>query len=112
MLKETSFHPKRGWDKNPYMENAIPIFVMRSTEHILSPSYSLLNDYKSGKINWKEFSIRYIGEMQNERCKREMLKIKELANKKDVYLICACNNERKECHRFILMELINKIKEV
>lgn len=110
-LKETWFQPKRGWGVNPYLLNAIPIIVMRSVEHVLSPSNYLLSDYKNKKISWKEFRIRFIGEMNNnERALKEMRRIKELAKEKDVYLICACSNERKECHRFILIDMINNLK--
>ena len=35
--------------------------------------------------------------------------IKELSKEQDVYLICACHNKKKQCHRFILIEMINNL---
>jgi uncharacterized protein YeaO (DUF488 family) len=112
MLRETFFNSHTGWGctPNPYMTNSIVEFVMRSCCHKLSPSYQLINDYQSKKITWKEFSIRYIGEMNNEICIKEMKRIKNISKIKDIYIVCSCSNDLHYCHRFILLDLINKIE--
>ncbi len=109
MLKETYFDQRKGWGVNPYLNNGVPEIVMRNVNHVLSPSLELLNDYKKKRITWSAFVLKYHYEMDNDRCKKEMLRIKKLAEEKDVYLICACHNKEKHCHRYVLLELINAI---
>lgn len=90
-------------------EDAIPIVVTRRAGSLLSPSWDLLNDYKDGKINWDGYVERFKKEMDNELCITQMMQIKEMAKIKDVYLICYEN--RYPCHRFLLIDMINKLDE-
>ncbi len=84
--------------------NAEMIEVTRSKGSVLSPSWELLNAYKAGKITWDEYIERFKKEMDNPKSMEEMLRIGELARKKDVYLVCF---ERKgHCHRFLLVDMI------
>ena len=109
MLKETYFNQYKGWG-TIIPKNSIPINVMRSNGSILSPSYSLLNDWKDKKISWYNYTKRFIEEIQSNPEALQLMKdIKELSKEQDVYLICACHNKKKQCHRFILIEMINNL---
>lgn len=89
-------------------ESAIKIVVTRRAGHILSPSWELLNDYKSEKINWKQYVERFKHEMDNDRCIVEMMKIKLMANDRQVYLICY-EKSSHHCHRSILKQMIEEL---
>lgn len=87
-----------------YPKDEIKIYVTRTTGSILAPSWELLNDYQSGKIDWTGYERRYINEMANPKAIRTMLKIKSLSEKTNVRLICYEKNP--PCHRFILLRMI------
>ena len=93
------------WNKLP--DDIIKVRVARPS--ILSPSKELFNDYKNGKINWEEFEVRFRKEIQNNtKAVTELKRLKELAEEKDVYLICY--EKTYPCHRFILIDLIKELK--
>lgn len=106
MLKETYYNSYKGWGFKPPKDSVV-IHVDRSSGYILSPSWKLLNEYKGHKINWNEYVRRFKEEMSNEVCINKMKEIKELAKEKDVYLVCYCSTKR--CHRFLLMDIIEKM---
>lgn len=87
--------------------DAIIIIVTRTAGHVLSPSWELLKDYKHGKINWEGYEARFKQEMTNENCMDEMRKIKLMSKSKDVFLVCY--EKSGHCHRFLLMDMINKL---
>jgi uncharacterized protein YeaO (DUF488 family) len=87
-----------------YPKDEIKIEVTRSSGSILAPSWELLNDYKTGKIDWTAYEKRFTNEMTKPIAIREMLRIKLLAETKDVRLICYEKNP--PCHRFILLRMI------
>lgn len=87
-----------------YPKDEIKIEVTRSSGSILAPSWELLNDYKSGKIDWTGYERRYINEMTNPKAIMEMLRIKSLSETTNVRLICYEKNP--PCHRFILLRMI------
>lgn len=108
MLKETFHNRYKGWgEKLP--KDAVVIDVTRSVGHLLSPSYELLMDYKKKRINWEQYVVRFKKEMDNAACRNEMLRIKDLSEKQDVYLVCVCWNKEKKCHRYLLINMINKM---
>ena len=90
-------------------EDAIKIVVTRSAGHVLSPSKKLLWDYKNGRIDWDGYVKRFYQEMDNDVCRAAMRKIKLMAKDRDVYLICF--EKRGNCHRFLLMDMINKLDD-
>lgn len=87
--------------------DAITIVVTRRAGSLLSPSWDLLKDYKNGKVDWNGYVERFKKEMDNELCIIQMRQIKEMAKIKDVYLICY--EKRYPCHRFLLIDMINKL---
>ena len=89
--------------------DAVKVVVTRTAGHALSPSKGLLWDYKKGRINWGQYTERFRQEMNNDICIAEMRKIKWMAKNKDVYLICY--EKSGNCHRFLLMDMINKLDE-
>jgi len=69
----------------------------------LSPSKSLLTEYKSSKMSWDQFRLRFLSELTVESW-RTLRALVERSRKEDVCLICY---ERDfPCHRFILLELL------
>lgn len=104
MLKESYLANMRNLP-----ENAIKIIVTRTAGHVLSPSKGLLWDYKKGRINWDQYVERFKREMENDTCIAAMRKIKWDAKIRDVYLICY--EKIYPCHRFLLIDLINKLDE-
>lgn len=92
------------WKKYP--EDEIKIRVARPS--ILGPSKELLAGAMSGRVDWPEYERRFRAEiLGNEKAMAKLKEIKELAEKKDVRLICYEKNP--PCHRFILMDLIAKL---
>lgn len=92
------------WNKLP--KESVKVRVARPS--ILSASEGLLHAYKGGRITWKEFETRFRKEIQsNPKAMAELKRLKELATKKDVYLMCYEKNY--PCHRFILLDLINEL---
>ena len=111
MIKETYYNQYKGWGEI-IPSTAKIINVMRSNGSILAPSYSLLNDWKDKKISWEEYTRKFKQEMnENDNVLRFMKEIKEASKIGDIYFVCACHNKKKQCHRFILIEMINKIGE-
>ena len=108
MLKETYHNPYKGWGEQPPAD-VVVIHVMRNHGHVLSPSRKLLNYYQLKRISWDQFVFRFREEMNNDFCKSVMKVIKERSKEVDVYLVCACYNKEKRCHRFILMDMIEKM---
>jgi uncharacterized protein YeaO (DUF488 family) len=92
---------------------------------IFSPSENLLSDFnelkwefmqkgkteqEARKSAWKkiDFERRYRKEIESKPpVINQLKKIKKLAEEKDVYLYCYCG--KKPCHRFILIDLIEKM---
>ena len=85
----------------------------------LGPSEKLLKAVLAGKITWKEFSREYRGELfapaatdaanatiKNHGQKFTLRLVAKLAEKGNVTLLCHCAEDAKECHRFLLQELI------
>ena len=100
MLKETWLGNLRNLPSE-----AIVVEVTRSKNHVLSPSWALLNDYKNRKIDWNGYKARFLEEMDNETCRAEMYELWELSQIKDVYLVCF--EKEGHCHRFLLLDLID-----
>ena len=85
----------------------------------LGPSERLLWGFKRGEISWREFAKAYRAEIatsadtdranktiKNHGQKFTLRLIARLAAKQDVTLLCHCAEDTKECHRFVLRDLI------
>lgn len=83
----------------------VKMFYTGKHEPIFSPSPELLNDYKTGNMDWKTYTDRYLTELSE----REGLEdaIKSLANKE--YVLLCYEGRDKNCHRHILGELLSEM---
>jgi uncharacterized protein YeaO (DUF488 family) len=85
----------------------------------LGPSEGLLRSVLEGEITWHQFSRRFKEELfalsaidsrnrtiRNRGQLHSMRLIKHLAERGDVTLLCHCDEDAPECHRFILRDLI------
>lgn len=99
--------------KESYLANIkkLPIeavkIVVIGGRSVLGPSWGLVSDYKSGKIDWNGYTERFNKEMDNEKCRVEMKRIRELSKDRDVFLICY--EGEYPCHRFLLLDKINNL---
>lgn len=86
----------------------------------LGPSEALLNN---GPADWVQWSKRYREEMlggntaerqnpliRNAGQKFTLRLIKHLAKRQNVTLLCHCDADATECHRFLLQKLIGSSK--
>ncbi len=85
----------------------------------LGPSERLLRTFLDGDIPWRDFASRYRKEMfapgavdadnrtiRNRGQLHTMRLIKHLAASGNVTLMCHCDEDTSECHRFLLRDLI------
>ncbi|MDD3474406.1 MAG: DUF488 family protein [Candidatus Dojkabacteria bacterium] len=104
MLKETYISNIKNLPKG-----VLIMKVTRTEGHPLSPSWNLLNKYKRKEITWDEFIVEFKNEMEScSFCQIMMKNVKELAKSRDVYL--CCYEKQYPCHRFLLMDMINKME--
>jgi uncharacterized protein YeaO (DUF488 family) len=103
MLKESYLANMKNLPKD-----SVKIVVTRSVGHMLSPSRTLLWDYKKGKIKWDDYVKTFYREMDNPACVAIMREIKKIAETRDVFLICF-EAPGKNCHRYLLIDMINKL---
>ena len=88
-----------------------PWFVDRlSMVHLsaLAPSEALLKAWKSNKINWRQYTDCYIGEMKNQLSENA---IRSMRNDNSEVFRLMCWEKNPPCHRFILKELILEAEE-
>lgn len=75
----------------------------------LSPSASLLYDYKAGVVNWQQFTFDFIAQMfhntMSVKCLNRIIEL--LNNGTDVYIVCYENlSKGLPCHRTIIANII------
>ena len=104
MLKESYLANMKNLPKG-----AVKIVVTRSAGHMLSPSKTLLWDYKKGKIKWDDYVKTFYREMDNPACVAIMREIKKIAKTRDVFLLCY--EKEYPCHRFLLLDMIKKLDD-
>jgi len=90
---------------NEYPTDEVKIRVARP--HVLSPSKHLLQVYKNGEINWKDYKTEYlINLLANMKAVDELIRIiKLLKQGVNVRLVCY-EKSPSHCHRNILMKLL------
>jgi len=87
----------------------------------LGPSEALLKAVLSGAIDWKTFTKRYKEELfldgpiddrsetiKNHGQKSTLRLLKALAAKQPVTLMCHCDEDATQCHRFLLLKEIQR----
>ena len=92
--------------------------ITNTAKSILAPSKELLidagifknpNDTESPKMEFKEFIFRFMEEIySNLKACSKLLELKNLSEKKTVFLVCSCKN-LEFCHRLIIKYMIEKI---
>ena len=95
------------------------VAVTRTAHSVLAPSEKLLADYKKAEERlgdrWKAWNLtnyeaRYRKEISdNPEALKEIKRIKKSSYEKDIYLICY--EKEPPCHRFILLDIIDKIRD-
>lgn len=88
----------------------------------LGPSEQLLKAALSGRIDWKTFAKRYREELyldgpiddrsetiKNHGQKSTLRLLKALSGRQHVTLMCHCDEDASECHRFLLAKEIERI---
>lgn len=88
----------------------------------LGPSEQLLKAVLSGAIDWKTFARRYREELfldgpiddrsatiKNHGQKSTLRLLKALGAEQNVTLMCHCDEDATECHRFLLEKEIAKV---
>lgn len=79
----------------------------------LSPSIDLLNDYKKGKVNWNEYTNRYIQEIKSGNGLSKLRVIRGILDKGEDVTIYCYEKPSDNCHRHIVGGLFkNKGYEV
>jgi uncharacterized protein YeaO (DUF488 family) len=87
----------------------------------LGPSERLLKAVQAGGITWREFSKKYREELfapaatdggnttiKNHGQKFTLRLVSKLAQRENVTLLCHCAEDAKECHRYLLQDLIER----
>lgn len=88
-----------------------PHFVKRGLMRhlpLLAPSRKLLRDWRSGHITWQTYESRFRQEITSNP--QAITVIKSIANEarmSDIRLLCY-EKPPKNCHRFILIEMIKE----
>ena len=88
----------------------------------LGPSEELLKAVQSGDIDWKTFTKKYRDELfldgpiddrsdtiKNHGQKSTLRLLKALGEKQNVTLMCHCDENATQCHRFLLEKEIAKV---
>jgi len=109
MIKETSTSSK----KRVVPQGDVVLDISRSKKNktdvsAFAPSQGLQNDWKQGRIVWKQYVERYYGELrENEEVSSLITEIADLAVEEDVWLV---SMEREyPCHRFLVKQIIERI---
>lgn len=83
--------------------------ITRTANHILSPSWQLLQKYKEENLSFEEYTPLFLYEMERTPCQTKLHELKQLAQDKDVFLVCY-EKDDTECHRRLVKELIEGLK--
>lgn len=86
--------------------NAEVIEVTRAKNHILSPSWPVLKAYKHNG-DWMQYTAAFMAEMAQPGPIAEMKRIIRKAKDHPVYL--ACFEKVGHCHRFLLLDWMNRL---
>ena len=83
--------------------------ITRSANHILSPSWELLEKRKEENWSFQEYRTKLLEELSlNPKVIPKLQELKKIAERKELFLVCFERND-KECHRIIIKELIERL---
>jgi len=92
--------------------------ITNTSKSILAPSKELLieaeifkkpNGTKNPKLDFKEYKFLFMEKIySNLNACSKLLELKDLAEKKTVFLVCSCKNP-EFCHRSLIKDMIEKI---
>ncbi len=113
MIRETFKNQYRGWGTGKKKPDGEVLFIMRSHGHVLSPSWDLWNDWllknrRKTKMTWHDYTRGFIEEMKHPAALKEIRPLAGLSHSMDIWLVCSCWNSRKECHRYLILDLIRE----
>ncbi len=79
--------------------------ITRTANHVLSPSWQLLEKYKKEGLTFDTYTDIFCHEMERSECQHRMKQLEEMAREKDVYLVCYEKSD-EQCHRRLVKRLI------
>jgi uncharacterized protein YeaO (DUF488 family) len=71
----------------------------------LGPVVTLLRDFRSGRIDWPEYTRRYLAGLQRDEGREAIARALDLARQGPVTLLCGCPDENR-CHRSLLRDYL------
>jgi uncharacterized protein YeaO (DUF488 family) len=83
--------------------------TVKSGDHAFAPTWDIVLDWKSGKINWETYTQRYRQKML-ESYRQHSDTWNNILHKGDLTLLCYCR-EGEHCHRYLLAEFLCKLGE-
>ena len=90
-----------------------PRFVLRDQmTHMpaLAPSKQLLQDYKNKRITWNQYTERFIKEMDTDNATAALLELMLKSNQgEDIRLLCYEKALNRQCHRFLLLDMLREM---
>lgn len=103
MLITTNFANMNKFRGNKY---SIALFQPKGVKLItlkdLQPTKKMVSEYKSGKINWEQYTKQYDFILNN--CKWLLIKIKEMAEREDDIVLVCYEKVEDNCHRNLVAE--------
>jgi len=98
------------------VSRTLPRFVKKGKMthfYSLAPSEELLKDYNAGTVTWEQYTDRFNDEMRRQATSWQNLEwLKSRAREDDsIRLMCYEKAEDKQCHRFLLLDILNSMKE-
>lgn len=80
---------------------------------VFAPTWDLVNDIKKKRITWEEYTTRYLRLIRERYWKKREVFDAVVNHNEEVVLTCYCSERSiggpKQCHRYILTELLLKI---
>lgn len=76
----------------------------------LGTGKELIKAWKAGRVTWPRFRARYLAELNDARKEELINELAKRAQKGNVTLLCGCRDPAR-CHRSILKEQIEKVRE-
>ena len=78
---------------------------------LFCPTAKLVFDYKNGKIDEKEYTVRYYELMRNSYRQNKQQWLNVLNGDNRIVFVCYCNSE-SFCHRKLLVNILTKLNGI